>query len=110
MTWRRAIMSISAVVALAVGGFVSASVASAAPSFSDVSSSAQFSAEIEWLADEGISTGYADGTFRPHNAITRDAMAAFLYRLAGEPEFTAPRTSPFRDITPQTKFYKEITW
>src|SRR5699024_2402869 len=84
--------------------------ATAAPAFSDVPRDSQFVKEIEWLANKGISTGYADGTFRPHLPITRDAMAAFMYRLAGEPAFTAPSKSPFRDVTPRTKFYKEITW
>jgi len=93
-----------------LGGLVSASSAAAAPSFSDVPQGAPFAKEIEWLAGQGISTGYSDGTFRPHLPITRDAMAAFMYRLAGEPAFTAPAKSPFRDVTPRTKFYKEITW
>ncbi len=54
----------------------------------------------------------ADGsrTYRPLNAVNRDAMAAFLYRLAGKPAFTPPATSPFTDITPSSQFYKEITW
>ncbi len=37
-------------------------------------------------------------------------MAAFMYRLAGEPEFDPPTVSPFTDVTPTTQFYKEITW
>ncbi|BCW64252.1 DUF1524 domain-containing protein [Arthrobacter sp. StoSoilB22] len=82
--------------------------------FSDVTGSTQFNAEIAWLASQGISTGWveADGsrTYRPLTAVNRDAMAAFLYRLAGEPGFTPPATSPFADITPSSKFYKEITW
>jgi hypothetical protein len=37
-------------------------------------------------------------------------MAAFLYRFAGSPEFTAPSVSPFRDVPTSYSFYKEITW
>ncbi|WP_366215033.1 putative Ig domain-containing protein, partial [Arthrobacter sp. SRS-W-1-2016] len=37
-------------------------------------------------------------------------MAAFMYRLAGSPGYTAPATSPFTDVPPGTPFYKEITW
>ncbi|WP_410549397.1 S-layer homology domain-containing protein [Arthrobacter sp. SIMBA_036] len=48
--------------------------------------------------------------YRPLLPVARDAMAAFMYRLAGSPAFTAPQNSPFTDITPSTKFYKEITW
>jgi len=36
--------------------------------------------EIAWLADRKISTGWPDKTYRPGNAINRDAMAAFIYR------------------------------
>ncbi len=57
---------------------------------------------IEWMAENGLSTGWleADGTrtYRPLASINRDAMAAFLYRLAGEPEFELPNESPFSDV------------
>ncbi|MDI9628492.1 MAG: S-layer homology domain-containing protein [Acidobacteriota bacterium] len=78
--------------------------------FTDVTPNTQFYKEITWLYSEGISTGWDDGTFRPWNLIDRDAMAAFMYRFAGEPEFEPPATSPFTDVTPSTQFYKEIAW
>ena len=57
---------------------------------------------IEWMAANGLSTGWleADGTrtYRPLANINRDAMAAFLYRLAGEPDFELPEESPFSDV------------
>ncbi|MFP3580791.1 S-layer homology domain-containing protein [Arthrobacter sp. SIMBA_036] len=83
-------------------------------SFTDVNGSTQFNAEISWLASQGISTGWLESngtrTYRPLSAVNRDAMAAFLYRLAGKPVFTPPATSPFADVTPSSQFYKEITW
>lgn len=78
--------------------------------FSDVTSSTPFAKEIQWLASTGITNGYSDGTFKPQAPVNRDAMAAFLYRLAGSPSFTPPSSSPFSDVTPKTPFYKEITW
>ncbi|OWY59927.1 hypothetical protein B7486_71940, partial [cyanobacterium TDX16] len=42
--------------------------------------------EIEWLYAEDIADGYEDGRFRPEISISRQAMAAFLARLAQEPE------------------------
>ncbi len=78
--------------------------------FDDVPSSRSFAREIEWLAHEGVTEGYSDGTYRPLGTVNRDAMAAFLYRFAGEPSFTPPAESEFTDITPGTPFYKEITW
>ncbi len=81
--------------------------------FDDVPLGAQFQNEILWLANEGISTGWeANGsrTYQPLTPVNRDAMAAFMYRLSGEPEFTPPAVSPFADLPTDAKFYKEITW
>lgn len=67
--------------------------------------------EIEWAHAVGIAEGYPDGTFRPQDPISRDAMAAFLYRAAGSPAFTPPATPTFRDVTPQNdSFFTEIEW
>jgi hypothetical protein len=52
------------------------------PGFSDVSTGNPFFTEIAWLVDAEIADGYSDGTFRPSTAISRQAMAAFLYRSA----------------------------
>ncbi|WP_208295815.1 RCC1 domain-containing protein [Paenarthrobacter nitroguajacolicus] len=83
-------------------------------SFSDVPESSQFATEISWLAASGISTGWDAGggvrQYRPLESIARDAMAAFLYRHAGSPAFTAPAVSPFTDVPAGAAFYKEITW
>ena len=80
--------------------------------FRDVTASSSiFVVEIAWMHHQGLSTGWPDGTYRPLQPITRDAMAAFLYRAAGSPSFTPPRRSPFRDVTASSSiFYKEITW
>ncbi|MEE1618227.1 S-layer homology domain-containing protein [Brachybacterium sp. J153] len=48
--------------------------------FRDVPANHQFAREITWLASTGITTGWPDGTFRPRDAIARDAMAAFMVR------------------------------
>lgn len=70
----------------------------------------KFENEINWMADLGLTTGYADGTYRPYGSINRDAMAAFLYRLAGSPSYNAPTNSPFTDVATDNQFYKEIAW
>ena len=79
------------------------------PQFSDVAGT-QFEGEIAWLLGTGITTGYPDGTFRPHDNVNRDAMAAYLYRMAGFPEFTPPKVSPFADVATDNQFYREISW
>jgi len=43
---------------------------------------------ICWLKDNGVSTGYGDGTYRPENNITRAEMAVMLKRQADVPPST----------------------
>jgi hypothetical protein len=38
--------------------------------------------EVEWLAEQEITGGFPDGTFRPANVVSRGSMAAFLHRAA----------------------------
>jgi hypothetical protein len=80
------------------------------PSFNDVPTTHQFFTEIEWLADVQITGGFADGGFHPTAAVTRQSMAAFLYRLAGEPTFTPPGTPTFDDVGLSHQFFAEIEW
>lgn len=50
--------------------------------FSDVAPGAYYAAAVSWASSNGIVNGYGDGTFRPNNLITREQLAAFLYRYA----------------------------
>lgn len=83
--------------------------------FADVSTTQHFYKEISWLYDQGISTGWVmpDGTreYRPLSPINRDAMAAFMFRMAGSPEYYVPNwRSPFADVGVRHQFYREISW
>ncbi|MFN3866789.1 MAG: SpoIID/LytB domain-containing protein, partial [Demequina sp.] len=62
--------------------------------FSDMRTSSKFYKEVTWLRSTRITTGYADGTFRPKGSVTREATAAFLYRLAGRPDVNVPSIIP----------------
>lgn len=77
--------------------------------FTDISGSG-FRSDIIWMYDSGLSTGWGDGTYRPYQAISREAMAAFMYRLAGSPAYTPPAKSPFTDVPAGSLFYKQIAW
>jgi hypothetical protein len=55
------------------------------PAFSDVPTTSQFFTEIEWMNAEGITTGFPGGLYKPHQDVTRQAMSAFLHRLADGP-------------------------
>lgn len=83
----RRVLLLVAVMAALVGG-VAGAVASAqvVQSFSDVPMAHPFHTEIEWGAANGIVDGYADGTFRPTNPVSRQAAIAFLSRYNDELE------------------------
>ena len=55
---------------------------SASASFSDVKADAWYAKAVGWAAANKVVTGYADGTFRPNAAVTREQAAAILYRYA----------------------------
>ena len=50
--------------------------------FVDVDAREWFVSAVHWAATNGIVSGYEDGTFRPYDKVTRQEMAAFLYRYA----------------------------
>lgn len=50
--------------------------------FSDVDNGAYYADAVKWASGKEIVGGYADGTFAPNRAITREQLAAILYRYA----------------------------
>lgn len=50
--------------------------------FSDVDSGKWYTEAVRWAASTNVVTGFTDGTFRPDSAVTREQMAAVLYRYA----------------------------
>src|SRR5687767_12372542 len=93
-----AAVSLVALVSSAIGAY-------AAHSFSDVPDTHPFHDEIAWLTQKGITTGFEDGTYRPGDPVTRQAMAAFLQRLgAASPMEWEPNDSiAAADIFPQSE-------
>lgn len=48
---------------------------------------------IEQLYDEGLTTGYPDGTYRPDNPVSRAEMAVLLLRAKHGPGYLPPQAS-----------------
>jgi predicted outer membrane repeat protein len=85
----------------------------AEPTFGDVSTTHPFYEEIEWMAAEGVSTGTPGSpkpAFKPSNAVTREAMSAFMFRLFAHPSFSDPAEPTFTDVGPGHTFFTEIEW
>lgn len=86
---RTPIRRLATVAAAAAAGVLGGAVlvgtvlAQSAPQFSDVPPNHPFADEVEAIADAGITTGFADGTYRPGAPVSRGAMAAFMGRGFG---------------------------
>lgn len=61
---------------------LSGAVAEGENAFFDVVSDAWYTEAVIWANHSGVVTGYADGTFGPADAVTREQMATMLFRYA----------------------------
>ena len=50
--------------------------------FTDVDANAWYASAVNWAAAHGLAAGFDDGSFAPDDAVSREQMAAFLYRYA----------------------------
>lgn len=64
--------------------------------FADVAAGAYYAGAVAWASANGIVTGYGDGTFGPDAAITREQLAAILYRYA---QYLGLEVSQTADLT-----------
>ncbi len=79
--------------------------------FPDVPTTNPFCAEIAWLLTTGIAGGYQDGRFGPGRSITRQAMAAFLRRVAEGVVPPPPcTTQSYADVPTTHGFCGDIGW
>ena len=89
---------------------MSGETAEADSSFRDVSSSAYYAAAVNWASSEGIVNGTGADVFSPNASITREQLAAMLYRYAGEPSVSADLSAytDTVDISPYAS--KAVEW
>jgi len=84
------------------------------PRFADVRDpSSPFYPSIEWMFSRGISTGTAQPSgrplYKPLDAVSRQAMALFMYRLSAQ-TFVPPGSTTFADVATTSQFYTAIEW
>lgn len=65
-------------------------------------------ADIEWLADRGVTVGCAPGRFCVDDMVTRGEAAAMIWRLYGGP--TAEEAAPFLDVYAADPFAPAVDW
>ena len=56
--------------------------AASASAFNDVAAGSWYADAVAWAAEQGVVNGVSDTAFAPDTAITREQMAAILYRYA----------------------------
>lgn len=83
---RTKILGLVSAVALVAAVVGAGTAAWASHQFSDVGDDHPFHDEIGMVVDSCVATGFADGTYRPANSVSRQAMAAFLSRGLGQVE------------------------
>ena len=70
--------------------------------FSDCEEDSWYAPAVVWAAENGIVGGYADGTFAPNKAITRQEMAKVLYgydKTIGKAKNEAATELTYTDLT-----------
>jgi len=77
------------------------------PHFSDVPEGSTFYRYIETAFNRHIVTGYADGTFRPEEDVTRGQLAKMLVQAAAW-TLVSPEKATFSDVPAGTAFYTYI--
>ena len=77
--------------------------------FSDVKSDAYYAKAVIWAAQNGITTGMGDGTFRPNQSCSRAEIVTFLWRMEGKQEVPVTGTT-FNDINENDFYYNAVLW
>lgn len=68
-------------------------------SFTDVSADQYYSDAVAWASASDIVNGYGDGTFGPNDPITREQLAAILYRYMQYKGYATEATGDISEFT-----------
>lgn len=77
------------------------------PTFTDVPLDHTFFAFVETLHDRGVVSGYDDGTYRPHNDVTRGQIAKIVVLSEAWPLYSPP-VPTFTDVPLEHTFYTYV--
>ena len=81
---------------------------SPAAGFFDVPAGRYYSAAVDWLAHQGITTGVGGNRFAPDDVVTRGQMATFLWRLEGEAGGSP--AAGFSDVRAGAFYAEAVDW
>ena len=77
--------------------------------FPDVPDGKYYTNAVLWAVENGITSGYKDGTFGPDKTCTRAQIVTFLWRYAGEPG-PASMDNPFPDVVVDAYYGMAVLW
>lgn len=78
--------------------------------FTDVSKDAYYYDAVLWAVEQGITNGTSATTFSPDATVTRGQTAAFLWRVAKQPQVDQT-ANPFADVTQNASYYyNAVLW
>ena len=75
--------------------------------FPDVSASAWYADAVAWASANGVVSGYENGGFGPGDPVTREQLAAILYRYA---QLSGKDTDQTADLSGYTDSVTISTW
>lgn len=99
--------ALTSALAIIAAMLTSVAPANAAAGFGDVPVGEFYTEAVQWMVDEGITTGTSPGCFQPSAPATRGQVASFLHRFKGEP---SGASEPFADVGPNDFFADAVTW
>lgn len=78
--------------------------------FSDVPEGYWYAKAITWAASNQVMIGYKNGRFGPNDPVTREQLAATLYRYAGSPpaQGSLERFTDWEEVSPYAK--ESLIW
>ncbi len=76
--------------------------------FADVDTSAWYHLDVDYVVDNGLMNGVAEGEFAPASTLTRAMLVTVLYRAAGAPEIAD--ASQFADVAIGGYYEKAVVW
>jgi hypothetical protein len=73
--------------------------------FDDVAPGMYYTQAVEWASGHGIVTGYGNGKFGPDDLITREQLAAILYRYASYKGYDVSGQADLRSYSDEAKIH-----
>lgn len=81
--------------------------AAAVGGFGDIKASDFYAEAVQWMAEQGITSGTLPGCFSPEASATRGEVATFLHRANGLPSAADP---DFRDVAASAFYSDAVGW